>query len=383
MPALSAFQPSVGVFLPRLRGARIPRVAPRKAATHAGTARCSMRPYLERLAQRKNLSAEEAECALSYAVSGAAEVAEIAAFLALLAAKGESADEIAGIAAAMRARMVPVRTAGPVLDIVGTGGDGAGTVNISTAAAVLAAAAGCKVGKHGNRSVSSKCGSADVLEALGISLSLTPEGVSECIEEAGIGFMYAPNHHPAMRFVGPVRKAMKIRTVFNIMGPLLNPAGATHGVIGVFSPAILDVMSNALVKLGMERAVVVHTAGLDEYSNTGVAEVVDVNGTLTSKQNFDPVAELAMPRVDISMLKGGDAAGNAEIIRQVLAGDLPGPITDAIALNAGVGCYVYGLESSVAGGVARVRSAIEAGEGIATLERWAAASNRAPKALQV
>jgi anthranilate phosphoribosyltransferase len=340
-----------------------------------------MRPYLEKLMAHLDLSAREASDALSYAVSGSADSAEVAALLALLAAKGESAGEIAGIAKAMRARMVPVpvpeNASGRLLDIVGTGGDNAGTVNISTAAAVVAAAAGCKVAKHGNRSVSSKCGSADVLEELGISLSLTPEGVADCVDACGIGFMYAPNHHPSMRFVAPVRKALKIRTVFNIMGPLLNPAGATHGVIGVYSPAILDVMADALIQLGMQRAVVVHTDGLDEYSNTGLSSVVEIRDGVKTRSQFDAQAVCGMPCVPLSALKGGDAKENAGIIRCVLSGNQTGPIADAIALNAGVGCYVYGMDDSIADGVNRCREVLRSGAGIRTLELWAKSSQRA------
>jgi anthranilate phosphoribosyltransferase len=339
----------------------------------------SLRPYLERLSRRENLSKAEASAALSYVVSGAADPAEIGAFLALLAAKGESADEIAGVASAMRARMTTVPTgAAQVLDIVGTGGDGAGTVNISTAAAILAAASGCKVAKHGNRSVSSRCGSADVLEELGISLSLSPEGVRDCLETANIGFMFAPNHHPSMRFVAPVRKALRIRTVFNIMGPLLNPAGATRGVIGVYSPALLPVMADALATLGMEHAVVVHTDGLDEYSNTGVSSVIEIqNGRVLPLAKFDAQVECGIPRCTIADLKGGDAADNAAIIRRVLSGELVGPITDAIALNAGVGCYVYGLDKTVADGVERVKGVLMRGEGLRTLSIWAESSQAA------
>jgi anthranilate phosphoribosyltransferase len=340
-----------------------------------------MRPFLEQLTRRQDLTEADASAALSYAVSGAADPAEVGAFLALLAAKGESASEIAGLAAAMRTRMIAVPSSGaPVLDIVGTGGDGAGTVNISTAAAIAAAAAGCKVAKHGNRSVSSRCGSADVLEELGISLSLSPEGVRDCLEAAGIGFMFAPNHHPAMRLVAPVRKALKIRTVFNIMGPLLNPASATRGVIGVFSPALLPVMAEALAALGMEHAVVVHTDGLDEYSNTGVSSVVEIrDGLVLPQSSFDPLVECAMPRCTIEDLKGGDATENAGIIKRVLAGDLTGPIADAIALNAGVGCYVYGLDRTISQGVDRVREVLSRGDAMQTLAAWAASSQSAVK----
>lgn len=349
-----------------------------------------MRPYLEALTAARDLSAADASSALRYAVSGAADPAEIAALLALLAAKGETAAEIAGVAEAMRAVMVPVAVrggdggddgrGGELLDIVGTGGDGFGTVNISTAAAVLAAACGCRVAKHGNRSVSSKCGSADVLEALGVAIELSPEGVADCVADAGIGFMYAPMHHPAMRFVAPVRKALGIRTVMNVVGPLLNPAGATCGVIGVYSPAFLDVMADALVALGVRRAVVVHTAGLDEYSTTGVSEVVEVrDNKKLERATFDAAAACGLPRCTVEDLAGGGRDENAAILRDVLAGNRSGPIADCVALNAGVGCYVYGMTDSIESGVELARGVLSSGAALRTLDLWAASSQRAGK----
>lgn len=359
----------------------------RPAGPRASAAPPSMRPYLEALTAARDLSAADAASALRYAVSGAADPAEIAALLALLAAKGETAAEVAGVAEAMRAVMVPVTVGGgqpgggELLDIVGTGGDGFGTVNISTAAAVLAAACGCRVAKHGNRSVSSKCGSADVLEALGVAIALSPEGVAECIDEAGIGFMYAPMHHPAMRFVAPVRKALGIRTVMNVVGPLLNPAGATCGVIGVYSPAFLDVMADALVTLGVRRAVVVHTAGLDEYSTTGVSQVVEVrDNAKLPRATFDAAAACGLPRCSVDELAGGGRDENAAILRDVLGGTRPGPIADCVALNAGVGCYVYGLANSIESGVERAREVLASGAGLRTLDLWAASSQRAGRA---
>lgn len=342
-----------------------------------------MRPYLERLTARRDLSTEEAASAVAYAVSGKADAAEVGAFLALLSAKGESVDEIAGVATAMRERMVPVSYHSRVLDIVGTGGDGADTVNISTAASIVAAAAGCKVAKHGNRSVSSKCGSADVLEELGISLSLSPDGVAECIDKSGIGFMFAPNHHPAMKFVSPVRKSLKIRTIFNIMGPLLNPAQASCGVIGVYSPALLDNIADTLIRLGVQHALVVHTEGLDELSNTGIASIIEIRDGKKSRRSLDASVECRLPRCSVHELKGGDAGQNACIIRQVLSGSLTGPVADAIALNAGAGIYVYGLESSLANGVQRAREMLSSGAALNTLENWAAASRSAEKAVKV
>lgn len=335
-----------------------------------------MRPYLEKLIQKQHLTSEESLSALNYAVSDEAHVAEIAAFIALLAAKGETADEVYGIAQGMRANMISVKTPAKVLDIVGTGGDNANSVNISTAAAVLAAAAGCKVAKHGGRSVSSKSGSADVLEELGVHLSLSPQAVTQSIDEAGIAFMFAPNHHPAMKAIAPVRKAIGVRTVFNIMGPLLNPAQAQHMVLGVFSPVVMDIVADTLMLLKVPRAMIVHTEGLDEFSNTGVSQVIEINGDKKVCKRFDAHVLLDMPRASLSDLEGGDAKENAEILRQVLAGKLPGPITDAIVLNAGVGCYVYGLDESIEAGVRRAKDVVRSGKAIETLEKWAEVSQR-------
>lgn len=337
-----------------------------------------MPTYLKSLVAQSNLTTEETRDAIDYCVGGDATDAEIAALLALLAAKGETAGEVSGVVASLREKMIPVHYAdGAVLDIVGTGGDGADTVNISTAASIVAAAAGCRIAKHGNRSVSSKSGSADVLQALGIELSLSPAGVYKCIDEAGIGFMFAPNHHPALARVGPIRKALKIRTVFNIVGPFLNPCASKFGVIGVFKPELLDIAADVLITAGVERAVIVHTEGLDEFSNTGVANVIEINKTEKKQYLFDPVKELGMPRVAVADLKGGDAEFNANIIREVLAGTRQDAITDAIALNAAVGCWVYGLDPSIAEGLARVRKVLASGAATKTLTNWSSISKGA------
>lgn len=382
MSPLPAFLNSLGPLSARgiSSGHRIGRVAVDKRPGRSQV-RCSLRPYNENLTKRQDLSASDARDAVEYIISGDASDAEVGAFLALLAAKGETAEEVSGVAEAMRGRMIPVETNRDVLDIVGTGGDGFSTVNISTAASILAAAAGCTVAKHGNRSVSSKSGSADVLEALGIHLSAEPKVVSRCIENAGIAFMFAQHHHPAMRYVRPARKALGLRTVFNIIGPLLNPCSAKYAVIGVYSPSLLDKMADVLISHGVKKAVVVHTAGLDEFSNTGVSEVVEIDGKSKKRTTFDPLTELGMPRATVEDLKGGDANHNAKIIRNVLSGDLTGPITDAILLNAAVGCYVYGLSSSIKEGLQRVEESIKSGDALRTLEEWSIQSK--PAASQI
>lgn len=215
-----------------------------------------------------------------------------------------------------------------------------------------------------------------MLEELGVNLSLSPEGVAECIDKTGIAFMYGPNHHPAMKLLAPVRKAMKIRSVLNIVGPLLSPVDAAHMVLGVYTPALLGVMADVLLLKDVKKAVVVHTAGLDEYSNTGVAEVVEIDDGEKRSGTFDAQAQLGMARAEIADLKGGDAVYNAQIIRKVLSGKLEGPITDAIALNAGVGCCVYGLDATIPNGVERVQQVLRSGQAIKKLEEWATISHQ-------
>lgn len=354
-----------------------------------------MRPYLETLVSGRDLSSEQARGAMELAVSGDAHDAELGALLALLSAKGETAGEISGVVQALRQRMIPVHVQPStqqeqgkeeeeeeeevaLLDIVGTGGDGANTVNISTAASIVAAAAGCRVAKHGNRSVSSRSGSADVLEALGIRLELSPGGVARCVRDAGIGFMYAPNHHPCLKAVAPVRKALKIRSVLNVVGPFLNPAAASRAVVGVYAPRLLPLAADVLAAAGVRRALVVHTEGLDELSNTGVADVMELRDGHISSRTIDPLELLGMPRCSVEDLRGGDADYNANVIRDVLAGGTTikyAAIKDAIALNAAAGCYMYGLDDSIAEAYDRVGSVIANGSAIHTLDKWAAVSN--------
>uniref|UniRef100_A0A7S3AA39 Glycosyl transferase family 3 domain-containing protein n=1 Tax=Rhodosorus marinus TaxID=101924 RepID=A0A7S3AA39_9RHOD len=238
-----------GLTVDRRRSGEL-QVCGRRWRSSRGCVVWSMKPVLERLAGLEDLSEDDVSSAMGEVLDGDASPEELAVFLALLRAKKETATEVAAIANAMKSRMLPVETRKDVLEIVGTGGDGADTVNISTMAAVLSAACGATVAKHGNRSISSKSGSADVLEAIGIPLDLSPEGVAQCIDKVGIGFMFAPTHHPAMKTVQPVRRSMKIRSVFNIMGPLLNPAGAQRGIIGVYSPSVMNLMADTLVELG-------------------------------------------------------------------------------------------------------------------------------------
>jgi anthranilate phosphoribosyltransferase len=325
-------------------------------------------PAIQLLLDGHHLSRADARELMGSIMEGEATDAQIAGFLVALRTKGETADEIAGFAEAMRAHVVPVRPQrSPVVDIVGTGGDGAHTFNISTAAALVAAAAGAAVAKHGNRAASSQAGSADVLEELGIALEQPPERIALSIDDLGFGFMFARAHHPAMRFVASVRQQIGIRTVFNILGPLANPAGACDGVFGVYSPALVPLFAEALGELGARRAFVVHgEGGLDELSPSGpslVAEIVD--GDVTEWE-LDP-RDLGIEPSDGATLRGGSATENAAIIRAVLAGE-PGGRRDAVLLNASGALVAAGLADDLVEGIALGAETIDSGAAASRLE---------------
>jgi anthranilate phosphoribosyltransferase len=300
---------------------------------------------------RNDLTRSEAFEVMNEIMSGQATQAQIAGFLIALRAKGETPEEIAGCAEAMRAHVVvvePKRT--DLVDVVGTGGDGQRTINISTAAALVAAAAGAGVAKHGNRAASSACGSADVLEALGFNLELAPERIARWIDELGFGFMFAQAHHPAMKYAGPVRRELGTRTIFNILGPLTNPAGARCQVIGVYSAALVRPIAEALLQLGSKRAFVVHGAGgLDELSPLGPNEVCEVRGGQVIERTIDPL-DYGIPRCELEDLRGGDAAANAAAIREVFRGGNGGR-RNAILLNAAGAIAAAGLAEDLAEGV--------------------------------
>jgi anthranilate phosphoribosyltransferase len=349
-----------------------------------------LRLYLEQLiVEHADLSEQQAE-AVGHAVArGDVEPHQLSALLAVLAARGESASVVAGFARAMRQAATHVRlpaTSPPVLDLVGTGGDGHNTVNISTAAAVLAAACGVPVAKHGSVSVSSRSGAADVLKALGVRL-LSADAIPASLERAGMAFMFAPLFHPAMRHVVPVRRALKIRTVFNILGPLLNPAGAQRLVLGVYHPRLLQVYADAVASLGVEHALIVHCCGLDELAPLGAAQAIEVRRSALgaagssaaalpptqTRLTIDP-ADFGVPRCTIPDLAGGTPEENAAILRGVLAGGnaCEGAVGHTVALNAGAALYVYGTAPSVAEGYASAFAALRAGEAMRQLEKWAA-----------
>jgi anthranilate phosphoribosyltransferase len=331
-----------------------------------------LRAAIAKVINRQDLSLEEAESAMDAIMDGASTQAQIGSYLTALRMKGETAEEIAGSARSMRKHViavnVPLNEGGRLVDTCGTGGDGKQTFNISTTAAFVVAACGVKVAKHGNRAASSQSGSADVLLALGANLDLEPEQVAACIEETGIGFLYAIHHHPAMRFaIGP-RREIAQRTIFNILGPLTNPAGATHQLLGVYDPALTEPMAAVLGTLGSEAAYVVHGAdGLDELSTTGVNRVSQLRDGRVTSFELDP-ARLGLPRASLSDLIGGRPEENAQITREVLGGQDQGPRRDVVALNTAA---VLSLESGDwESGLNVARQAIDSGAALRTLEAW-------------
>ena len=329
---------------------------------------------IEAAASGRDLSADAAAEVLAVIMAGEASEVEIAGFLIALRSKGETVEELAGLARTMRELAARVETGrDDLLDTAGTGG-GRPTFNVSTTAALIAAGAGCAVAKHGNRSATGLCGSADVLEELGARIDLGPGQVAECIRQAGFGFMFAPAHHQATRFVVPVRKELAVRTIFNFLGPLTNPAGATRQLIGVSDPAYLDTMAGALVLLGVDRALVVSSEdGLDEMSTAGRTEVVEVSGgdgaSPSTRRYSVRAQDVGLPPADPEDLAGGTPAQNAETTRRILAGER-GPRRDLAVLNAGAAIYVSGRADSLEEGVRVAQAAIDDGTASAALDRF-------------
>jgi anthranilate phosphoribosyltransferase len=308
------------------------------------------------------LTRAEARAVMDEIMRGEATPAQIGGFLIALRAKGETPDEITGCAEAMRDHVLVVRPRREdLVDTAGTGGDGAHTINISTAAALVAAAAGAAVAKHGNRAVSSACGSADVLEALGFALELKPPRIAESIDELGFGFLFAPSHHPAMRHAAGVRKELATRTVFNVLGPLTNPAGARAQVVGVYAPELVRTIAEVLARLGARRAYVVHGGGgIDELSPVGPNLVAEVADGEVVERRLDPEAELGIPRCNVNELRGGTPAENAEAIREVFAGKRGGQ-RDAILLNAAGAIAAGGHAADLREGLEVARRTIDSG----------------------
>ncbi len=314
---------------------------------------------LQHIQQGYDLNAAEMTAAMKSIMSGRAEQNAIQAFLLALRAKGETITEIVAAAKVMRhlATPIPVTTS-PLVDIVGTGGDGANIFNVSTASAIVVAAAGGSVAKHGNRSVSSKSGSADVIEAAGVELNLTPQQVAQCVDELGIGFLFAPHHHSAMKHAIAARKAIGVRSIFNLLGPLTNPAGATRLLLGVYAKKWLLPIANALGELGVERALVVHSRdGLDEISIAAVTDIAELNNGNVAEYSLDPV-EFDLYHADLQTLVVNNPQQSLELIQAVFCKQT-GPARDMVVFNAGAAIYVTGIVDSITQGVACAQAVID------------------------
>jgi len=337
-----------------------------------------MQAALARLARGQDLSSRLAMEAMEEVASGRASEAQIASLITALRVKGESAEEIASFARVLQkhARAVSPRVGGMLVDTCGTGGDGAGTFNISTAAAIVAAGAGVPVVKHGNRNVSSSCGSADVLEALGVAVDLSPERSCAIIEEIGIGFLFAPLYHPALRHAAKVRHELGFSTIFNLLGPLLNPAGAPARLCGVYHPALISKFAVSLQSLGAERAMVVHGDGLDEITVSGPTLVAEIDRDTVKNYTLTP-GDFGFSRSPLSTLAGSTPAENARTIRQILDGK-EGPARDVVVMNAGAAIYLGGLVSGYAAGISRAEEAIDSGAAAGKLDALVVASGGVP-----
>ncbi|MCE8423872.1 MAG: anthranilate phosphoribosyltransferase [Candidatus Methanoperedens sp.] len=332
-----------------------------------------MKEYIQKLIQKQNLTAEEAESAISKIFTEATD-AQIAAFLTALKLKGESPEEIAGLARGMKkaANIIAPKVKGTLIDTCGTGGDSTGTINVSTGAAIVASAAGIPVAKHGNYSITSKSGSADVLKELGIKIDLPPGEVEKTIEKVGIGFMLAPVFHPSMKRVAQIRRDLGFRTVFNILGPLTNPANAKAQVIGVFDSSLCETMANVLNIIGTKRALVVHGDGMDEISNTGETHIVELNNGNITKYTVTP-EKLGFKRAAGPDIAGGTPEQNARDIVEVLKGK-KGAKRDIIVINAGAALLVGGKADSLATGIALAASAIDSGAALNKLKDFVGAA---------
>jgi anthranilate phosphoribosyltransferase len=332
-----------------------------------------LKAHIAKVATGKPLSFEEARSAFDTIMSGEATPSQIGAFLMALRVRGETVDEISGAVATMRDKMLRVEAPEGAIDIVGTGGDGSHSVNISTASAFVIAGCGVPVAKHGNRGLSSQTGAADVLTALGIKIDLAPDAIARSIREAGVGFMFAPAHHPAMRHVGPTRVELGTRTIFNLLGPLSNPAGVKRQMVGVFAPEWVEPLARTLKALGAEKVWVVHGDGFDEITTTGETKVSALaDGSVTSF-SITP-EEVGLPRYRREDLRGGDAAFNARAMRNLLEG-APGAYRDTVLMNAGAGLIVAGKADTLAEGVALAGRAIDEGRAEKVLDSLVRISN--------
>ena len=317
----------------------------------------------------ENLSEDEAAAAFEVIMRGDATPSQIAGFVVALRMKGETVEELTGFARTARAVATRIQVEGALLDTCGTGGDGLATFNISTLAAIVAAACGARVAKHGNRAASSMCGSADVLEQLGVKIDLAPEGVARCIDDVGIGFLFAPVFHPSFRFAGVPRRELGLRTVFNVLGPLCNPAGAKYQALGVADGAMAAKMAEVLQRLGVERAIVFHASdGMDELSVASSSVVIEIDGT-RKEYELDP-AELGLSKAPLEAMRGGGPADNARLAREVLGGE-KGPRRDVVLLNAAAALRAAGLAKDWKDGLGMAGDAIDSGRAGEVLDRWA------------
>ncbi len=332
-----------------------------------------LKGYIGTIATGRRLSFEEARNAFGVIMSGEATPSQIGAFLMGLRVRGETVEEISGAVAVMREKMLTVEAPAGAVDIVGTGGDGSHSVNISSASAFVIAGAGVPVAKHGNRGLSSQTGAADVLVALGIKIDQPADAIGGFIRDAGIGFMFAPSHHPAMRHVGPTRVELGTRTIFNLLGPLSNPAGVKRQMVGVFAPEWVEPIAETLAKLGAESAWVVHGDGYDEITTTGETTVAELSDGKIRVFAVTP-EEFGLPRHAREDLRGGDAAYNAAALRGVLAGK-PGAYRDTVLMNAGAGLLVAGKAANLAEGIELARASIDGGGAMRVLDRLVALSN--------
>jgi len=333
------------------------------------------RALISKVASGGSLTREEAAHAFDKMMSGEATPAQMGGLLMALRVRGETVDEITGAVATMRAKMLPVLAPADAIDVVGTGGDAAGSYNISTCAAFIVAGAGVPVAKHGNRALSSRSGAADVLAALGVNIELDPDEIARCIRDAGIGFMFAPSHHPAMKHVGSTRVELGTRTIFNLLGPLSNPAGVRRQMVGVFARPWVEPLAHVLAALGSERAWVVHGSdGLDEITTTGPTYVAELSGGKVRTFEIAP-EDVGIKRAASADLKGGDAPANAEALRGVLAGK-PGPFRDIALMNAAAALVVAGKGNTLPEAMKFALQSLDSGEAKKRLDRLVAVSNK-------
>ncbi|NBN77754.1 anthranilate phosphoribosyltransferase [Microvirga tunisiensis] len=334
----------------------------------------NFKAFIARIAEGDALSRDEARAAFDIILSGAATPSQLGGFLMGLRLRGETVDEVTGAVASMRARMLPVAAPADAIDIVGTGGDATGSYNISTCAALVVAGCGVKVAKHGNRSLSSKSGSSEALAQLGVNIDIGPERISACVNEAGIGFMFAPLHHAAMKHVGPTRIELGTRTIFNLLGPLSNPAGVKRQMTGVFDGRWVEPIAHVLKNLGSEHVWIVHGSdGMDEITTTGPTEVAELKDGVVRTFTITP-ADAGLPTARFEDLKGGTPEENAAALRAVLAG-AKNPYRDVVLINAAASLIVAGKVATLPEGVALATRSLDSGDALDRLERLVAVSN--------